>query len=125
MIPVIETHRAEIERLCKQFGVQRLDVFGSAASGTFDAARSDIDFVIDFGRGEQPDLFNRYFGLKEALERLFHRSVDLVMTGAMVNRHFIESVDRTRQPVYAARSSKLLETLLENMENIMAGGGQD
>lgn len=101
MTTAIDPHRTEIQHLCRQFGVQRLDVFGSAVGEAFDPARSDIDFVVDFGPGEQPDLFNRYFGLKESLERLLGRSVDLVMTGAMVNPHFIESVNRTRQPVYA------------------------
>jgi hypothetical protein len=101
MTTAIEPHRAEVQRLCRQFGVQQLDVFGSAAGEAFDPARSDVDFVVDFGSGEQPDLFNRYFGLKDSLEQLLDRSVDLVMSGAMQNPHFIESVNRTRQPVYA------------------------
>lgn len=101
MITAIDPHRIEIQRLCRQFSVQQLDVFGSAVGEGFDAARSDIDFVVDFGSGDQPDLFNRYFGLKESLEHLLERSVDLVMVGAMVNPHFIESVNRTRRPVYA------------------------
>jgi uncharacterized protein len=101
MTTAIDPHRTEIQYLCRQFGVQQLDVFGSAAGEGFDAARSDVDFVVDFGPGEQADLFNRYFGLKESLERLLGRSVDLVMAGAMVNPHFIASVNRTRKPVYA------------------------
>jgi predicted nucleotidyltransferase len=75
--------------------------FGSATGDAFDPQRSDIDFVVDFGPGAQPDLFNRYFGLNEALAALFGRKVDLVMTGAMANPYFIDSVNRTRQPVYA------------------------
>lgn len=101
MTTAIHPHRTEIQRLCRQFGVQQLDLFGSAARPSFDPACSDVDFVVDFGPGEQPDLFNRYFGLKESLEQLLERGVDLVMVGAMVNPHFIESVNPTRQPVYA------------------------
>lgn len=101
MPTLIDSHRAEIQRLCRHFGVQRLDVFGSATGEGFDPNRSDIDFVIDFGKGDQPNLFDRYFGMKEALEQLLCRSVDLVMAGAMVNPYFIESVNRSRQPVYA------------------------
>jgi uncharacterized protein len=101
MTTAIDTHRAEIQRLCRLFGVEQLDLFGSAAGEDFDPARSDVDFIVDFGPGEQADLFNRYFGLKESLERLLERSVDLVMAGAMVNPHFIASVNRTRQLVYA------------------------
>ena len=101
MHSIIETHRVDVDRLCRQFGVQSLDVFGSATGDAFDPQCSDIDFVVDFGSGAQPDLFNRYFGLNEALAALFGRKVDLVMPGGMVNPYFIEAVNRTRQPVYA------------------------
>jgi predicted nucleotidyltransferase len=100
MTTSIDTQRADIERLCRQFGVQQLEVFGSAAGGAFDPSRSDVDLIVDFGPGEQPDLFNRYFGLKEALEQVLGRNVDLLMADAMVNPHFIESVNRTRQSVF-------------------------
>ena len=98
---IIESRLNEVHRLCRQFGVHSLDVFGSAAGEAFDPERSDIDFVVDFGPGAQPDLFDRYFGLNETLATLFGRKVDLVMPGGMVNPYFIDSVNRTRQPVYA------------------------
>lgn len=74
----------------------------SPATEAFDAARSDIDFVVDFEELRDQGLFKRYFGLKEELEALFGRPVDLVMADAMKNPFFIESVNRTRQPVYAS-----------------------
>ena len=101
MHSIIESHRDEVRRLCRRFGVLSLDVFGSATGDAFDPQRSDIDFVVDFGGGVQPDLFNRYFGLNEALAALFGHKVDLVMCGGMGNPYFIESVNRTRQSVYA------------------------
>jgi predicted nucleotidyltransferase len=101
MNPIIETHREGVQQLCRQFGVQRLDVFGSASGDTFDLQRSDIDFIVDFGDGPQADLFNRYFGLNEALAGLFGRKVDLVMASGMVNPYFIEAVNCTRISVYA------------------------
>jgi predicted nucleotidyltransferase len=45
MISLIEQHRPEFATLCERFGVHSLEVFGSAADGDFDAARSDIDLV--------------------------------------------------------------------------------
>ena len=102
MIDVIDKHREQIAALCERFGVRRLEVFGSAASGSFDPERSDVDFLLDFGAGYDPTLFARYFDLKEALEKLLGRNVDLVMLGALKNPYFIESVNRTRKPVYAA-----------------------
>ncbi|MBI2318650.1 MAG: nucleotidyltransferase domain-containing protein [Betaproteobacteria bacterium] len=100
MRSLVSQHREEIAALCRRYGVLRLDLFGSGATEEFDPQRSDLDFLVDFGDG--PDLFDSYFGLKEALERLFGRNVDLVMVGAMKNPYFIESVNKTRQPVYAA-----------------------
>jgi len=42
MIDLIEKHRAEIEALCREFGVSRLELFGSAATDEFDPDTSDI-----------------------------------------------------------------------------------
>ena len=107
MNSAIESHRSDIQALCRKFAVHKLDLFGSATGPGFDAARSDVDFIVDFGAGEQADLFNRYFGLKEALEQSLGRGVDLVMAGALVNPYFIDAVNRTRQPVYARTLSEV------------------
>lgn len=101
MHPIIDAQREKLDRVCRQFDVQRLELFGSATGDLFDVKRSDIDFIVDFGPGGQPDLFSRYFGLNEALTALFDRKVDLVMAGAMANPHFAASVNRTRQALYA------------------------
>lgn len=56
-----------------------------------------MDFVVSFERRDPPELFDRYFGLKEDLEGLFGRGVDLVMEGAVGKNHrFAESVAQTR-----------------------------
>ena len=44
----------------------------------------------------------QYFGLKEELESLFGRPVDLVESGASSNRYFLESVNKSRRLLYAA-----------------------
>ena len=54
------------------------------------------------GLSGDDDLFGRYFGLNEALEQLFACKVDLVMVGALKNPYFVESVNRSRRPVYAS-----------------------
>lgn len=105
MASVLDTHIAELHELCRRFGVARLELFGSATTGAFDPGRSDLDFLVDFGAG-QSDLFSRYFGLKEALEALYCRPVDLLIPQAMVNPYFIEAVNNTRQLVYAAEDAQ-------------------
>ena len=43
--PLID-HRDEIVSRCRAYGVERLEIFGSAADGRFDPARSDFDFIV-------------------------------------------------------------------------------
>ena len=99
---MIQQHRDRNAELCRHYHVRRLELFGSAASGTFDAQRSDIDLLVAFAPGGDQDLFHQYFGLNEPLNGLFGRKVDVVMVGALKNPYFIESVNRTRQLVHAA-----------------------
>ncbi len=105
MIDSIEDRVEEVGEICRRHGVVRLDLFGSAAGGRdgFDPEGSDLDFVVSFERRDAPALFDRYFGLKEDLEGLFGRGVDLVMEGAIgKNPYFAERVAKSRVPLYAA-----------------------
>ncbi len=103
MISIVEDRRAEVADLCERYGVKRLDLFGSAAGDGFDTAASDLDFVVSFERRDPPELFDRYFGLKEDLEGLFGRGVDLVTEGALKkDPEFAEGISGTRVPLYAA-----------------------
>jgi predicted nucleotidyltransferase len=99
---LIESRRTEIARICARYAVRRLELFGSAATAAFDPARSDVDFLVDFDVDGHPDRFEQYFGMKEALEALLGRPVDLVEDGASTNRYFLESLNRTRRLLYAA-----------------------
>ena len=63
MIALIDQHRLAVAELCRRFGIQSLDVFGSAADGEFDPAHSDIDFLVASSAEDQGSLFHRYFGL--------------------------------------------------------------
>ncbi len=106
MIDLVEDRAEEIKEICRRHGVARMDLFGSAAGdrgGGFDPEGSDLDFVVSFERRDAPALFDRYFGLKEDLEGLFGRGVDLVMEGAVgKNPHFAEGVAKSRVTLYAA-----------------------
>lgn len=101
MSTFIDPQLAQVSALCRRYGVRKLELFGSATTEAFDPQTSDLDFLIDFDSCGDESLFHRYFGLKEALEALFGRKVDLVMVGALENRYFIDSVNKTRQTVYA------------------------
>jgi predicted nucleotidyltransferase len=103
MIDEIALHREELRALCRRFCVRRLDLFGSAARGDFDPKHSDIDFLVEFDR-EHPEAlaFETYFGLKEALEALLGRPVDLVQSRAVRNPYLKASIDSSREPVFEA-----------------------
>jgi uncharacterized protein len=103
MIAAVEERSAEVAVLCRRHGVERLDLFGSAAGDGFDPEGSDLDFVVSFERRDPPELFDRYFGLKEDLESLFGRGVDLVTEGALKkDPEFAEGISAARVPLYAA-----------------------
>lgn len=103
MHPLIAKHREAINALCAEYGVERLEVFGSVMTDAFDPEHSDIDFIVEYPEGYDFGLWlTRYFEFKERLESLLGRPVDLVMAGAMRKRHFIASANETRQLLYAA-----------------------
>ncbi len=102
MIRLIEEKRAEIEAICRRYRVKRLEVFGSAATGTFDPQRSDVDFLVEFEDWGVEGAADRYFGLWFDLEDLLGRPVDLVMPRAIRNRYFRQAIDKSRTTVYAA-----------------------
>ena len=95
----IEKIKPEIERICRRLPVRRLGLFGSALRKNFSQA-SDIDVLVVFDPGENIDLFDKYFELKEQLEEVFEREVDLVVDKEFRNAVLRESIDRTRIVVY-------------------------
>lgn len=103
MNPLIEQHMAAIRALCVEYGVARLEVFGSAATEAFDPDRSDVDFIVEYPANYDFGLWlTRFFELKERLETLLGRPVDLVMAGAIRKQHFIDAAAESRQVLYAA-----------------------
>ncbi|MYH67351.1 MAG: hypothetical protein F4152_01905 [Dehalococcoidia bacterium] len=103
MAPAVAERAVELERLCRLHRVQRLDLFGSAATGAYRADESDLDFLVEF---KPTDILgaraDSYFGLLEALEELFGHPVDLVVESAIENPYFRESVEESKTPLYAA-----------------------
>jgi uncharacterized protein len=99
MNPIIEAKKPEIIALCRQYGVIRLDLFGSATGPNWDPERSDFDFVIDFeNRG--PGIFLRFVDFGDEMERLLGRRVDLISEKRMKPR-FRQAVDATRVALLA------------------------
>ena len=102
-VPTLVTEQREaIAELCRATHARRLDLFGSAVRGDFNAASSDLDFLVVFEDLPPVRYAEAFFGLKQGLERLFSRPVDLVVERAIRNPYFKERVSAERQPVYGA-----------------------
>ncbi len=97
----LEIDRVAVTELCRRHGVRRLLVFGSAARADFDEATNDVDFLVEFHDG-LPNRFDAYFGLKEDLESLVGRPVDLVSGAVLDNPYFARSVAHDSRELYAA-----------------------
>lgn len=91
--------KSKIERVCRQFPIKQLGIFGSALTQDF-GLKSDVDVLVVFDPDENIDLFNKYFELKEQLEKIFEREVDLVIDKPFRNPVFRESVEKTKIIIY-------------------------
>lgn len=102
MIALIEQHADALAEICRARHVAVLDLFGSAAVGSFDPERSDLDFLVVFDDLEPVAMADAYFGLLDDLEALLGRPVDLVCAKAIRNPCFQQSAEESRVRLYAA-----------------------
>jgi len=103
MHSIIEQHIDEVTALCREFGVERLEVFGSVVTGTFDPLLSDIDFLVTYPPDyEYGPWMGRFFELQARLSALFKRRIDLVIAKEFRNPYFRQSVEQSRHLLYAA-----------------------
>jgi predicted nucleotidyltransferase len=101
MHPLIENNREAIAKLCRLHGVRRLEAFGSILRDDFDAGRSDVDVLVKF-ETQAADCFFNFLDLKESLEALFQRPVDLVEFRAIRNRRLRHYIEQSKSSIYAA-----------------------
>ena len=97
----LQQQRSAIAELCRTIGAKRLDIFGSAVRDNFDAHTSDLDFLVEFDNLPPARYAEAYFALKEGLESLFERPVDLVTEPGLNNPYFRERVAAERHSIYA------------------------
>jgi predicted nucleotidyltransferase len=95
-------HLPALPSICRAHRVRSLDVFGSAATGRFDPAHSDIDILVTFEDMDPGFYADAYFGLHAALETLFERHVDLLTERSIENPFLRRSVEATRLCLYSS-----------------------
>jgi uncharacterized protein len=91
--------KLQIDSICQKLPVKRLGVFGSILTTDF-KPESDVDVLVVFDADSKTDLFDKYFELKERLEKLFEREVDLVVDRPFKNPIFKDSIEKTRTVIY-------------------------
>ncbi|KAF0143113.1 MAG: nucleotidyltransferase [Stygiobacter sp.] len=85
---IIEFLKGKKGYLLQEFGVTSISLFGSYARGE-ETEESDIDFFV-----EMPADYDRLFGLKEFLEKSFHKSVDVIRKRTNIRRRFLEEIEK-------------------------------
>ena len=98
---MIAEKRSELSRICERRSVKSLELFGSAARDEA-GGESDLDFLVEFEALDRGEHAEAYFGLREDLEELFGRPVDLVMITAVHNPYFLKNIESSRRVLYAA-----------------------
>lgn len=92
ILDTINAKRDEVRRLASRYNGRSVYVFGSCARRE-ESPESDIDFLVDFGPGAT--LFGMS-DLKDGLQMLFNRSVDLITEKSLKRDSFGDRVRAER-----------------------------
>jgi hypothetical protein len=102
----LKTKNDELIKLCRNFHVLQLYLFGSQAKGTF-RENSDIDLLVYFDKINLLDYADNYFDFFYSLEKLFNKKIDLVSGKALKNPYFIKEIENTKQLIYDINNQKI------------------
>lgn len=81
VIAILREHEPILK---KQYGIEKIGVFGSFARGD-EHPDSDVDILVSFRKDEKT--FENFMDCKFYLEELFDRKVDLVMMNSIKPRY--------------------------------------
>ena len=99
----VTDHLPGIQRLAREYGVARLEVYGDAAEGELPSRTFPVEFVATYPQGYDFGPWGgRWTGLAEDLEELMGRHVSLAISTTVLSDHRQANMDETRQTIYAA-----------------------
>ena len=102
MNKLVENNIGEIKQLCDKHLVDTLFLFGSANTTYFNE-KSDIDLLISFKTSLLlMDYADNYFDLRDSLNNLLKRRVDLVVEKSLKNPYFKKEIEETKIQIYGA-----------------------
>jgi len=68
---------------------------------------SDVDFLVQFSNVDPLEYFDNYMDLKEKLEKLLARKIDLVEKQTLKNPILKRTVDRNKVLIYGRKDTKI------------------
>lgn len=95
----MEQNLAKLKNICAIYHVDKMYLFGSALNSSF-TAQSDVDLLVKFKQMDLAKYFQNYMELKENLESLFGRKVDLLEEQTLKNPILIKSINKSKELVY-------------------------
>ncbi|WP_445735674.1 nucleotidyltransferase family protein [Mariniflexile sp.] len=98
---LINDRLEDLKKLCRAYDVKTMHVFGSVCTDKFKDT-SDIDILISFKDISIEKYTDNYFELHHKLKELFNRKIDLLTENSLSNPYLIESIEETKQLLYAA-----------------------
>jgi len=102
MNQIVENNINKIKKLCDKHLVEKMFLFGSANTSLFNE-KSDVDFLISFKNSLLlMDYADNYFDLKDSLNDILKRKVDLVVEKSLKNPYFKKEIDETKVLIYGA-----------------------
>lgn len=99
---VLNVEFSRLEEICRRHGVERLELFGSFASGGAGSS-SDIDLLVTFNPDAKKGL--DFVELSFELEKLFGRSIDLLTRSSVErspNKYFRRYALENSKSIYEA-----------------------
>jgi len=97
----------DFETLCRNHKVKYIYAFGSAVSGNFDAASSDIDLLVELDESDPLERGEYLLTLWDIFESRFQRKVDLLTESSIKNPYLKKSIDATKVLIYDRTSQKV------------------
>ncbi|WP_294950898.1 nucleotidyltransferase domain-containing protein [Sulfurovum sp.] len=86
---ILQTLQQQENFMKKEFGVEKIGLFGSYAKGK-QTESSDIDFYVEFRK----KTFDNLAGLWVYLETLFHKKVDILHKHSNSNSVILNSIQK-------------------------------
>jgi predicted nucleotidyltransferase len=98
---ISEKNIEKIKQLCQELRVKHFSVFGSVLTDKF-SSDSDIDFVVDFDENDPIIYTDLYFQLKDELEQIFNRQIDLIEERGIRNSFFRKEINESKVVLYGS-----------------------